>query len=132
VLHLIAENHFVCDVDALTYAGNPSALSDLESHPNHEFHKLDIAKGTGLASALAAYAPDSVLNLADESHVDRSIDGPGQFIESNVVGTSHLLQASLGYCRSLGPEQCALRPPGSSLKSYLRFTHLDHQLLEQL
>jgi dTDP-glucose 4,6-dehydratase len=107
VRHLISEKHSVFNVDALTYAGNPNSLCDLESHPNYEFHQLDIATGLGLARALGAYAPDAVLHLAAESHVDRSIDGPGQFIQTNIVGTFHLLQASLGYFRSLGPEHAS-------------------------
>ena len=107
VRHLIAQGHGVCNIDALTYAGNPRSLVDLESSKSYEFHRLDIATGEGLASALKAYAPDAVLHLAAESHVDRSIDGPGQFIQTNIVGTFHLLQASLGYFRSLNPEQAS-------------------------
>lgn len=107
VRHLIAQNHSVCNIDALTYAGNPNSLADLESHPNYQFHQIDIATGSGLAKSLSDYAPDAVLHLAAESHVDRSIDGPGQFIQTNIVGTFHLLQASLGYYRSLSTAQAS-------------------------
>jgi dTDP-glucose 4,6-dehydratase len=105
VRHLIAQGHEVCNVDALTYAGNPGSLADLEQHSAYRFFKLDIASGVGLSALFAQTAPDAVLHLAAESHVDRSIDGPGQFIQTNIVGTFHLLQAALGYYRSLGPDQ---------------------------
>jgi dTDP-glucose 4,6-dehydratase len=107
VRHLISQDHSVCNIDALTYAGNRNSLADLESHPNYQFHQIDIATDSGLAKSLSDYAPDAVLHLAAESHVDRSIDGPGQFIQTNIVGTFHLLQASLGYYRSLSSEQAS-------------------------
>jgi dTDP-glucose 4,6-dehydratase len=107
VRHLIAQGHEVCNVDALTYAGNPGSLVDLENHSCYRFFKLDIASGAGLSALFAQTAPDAVLHLAAESHVDRSIDGPGQFIQTNIVGTFHLLQAALGYYRSLGPDQAS-------------------------
>ena len=104
---LIDQGHEVCNVDALTYAGNPSSLADLGDHPSYRFCKLDIANGSGLAELMANTAPDAVLHLAAESHVDRSIDGPGQFIQTNIVGTFQLLQAALGYYRSLGPDEAS-------------------------
>ena len=107
VRHLIAQGHQVCNIDALTYAGNRSSLADSEANPAYAFHKLDIAKGDGLHELVAESKPDAVLHLAAESHVDRSIDGPGQFIQTNIVGTFHLLQAALGYYRSLGPDQAS-------------------------
>ena len=107
VRHLIAQGHEVCNVDALTYAGNPGSLANLENHSAYRFFKLDIASGVGLSDLFAQTAPDAVLHLAAESHVDRSIDGPGQFIQTNIVGTFHLLQAALGYYRSLGPDQAS-------------------------
>lgn len=107
VRFLIAQGHQICNVDALTYAGNPSSLADLEANPAYAFHKLDIAQGDGLHELVSESKPDAVLHLAAESHVDRSIDGPGQFIQTNIVGTFHLLQASLGYYRSLAPDQAS-------------------------
>jgi dTDP-glucose 4,6-dehydratase len=107
VRHLIAQNHSVYNVDALTYAGNPNSLADLADHPNYRFQRIDIASGVGLAESLSDFEPDAVLHLAAESHVDRSIDGPGQFIQTNIVGTFHLLQASLGYYRSLSGAQAS-------------------------
>jgi len=107
VRYLVSRGHSVCNIDALTYAGNPISLADLEGNRAYEFHKIDICDGSQLESIFAHYRPDAVLNLAAESHVDRSIDGPGQFIQTNVVGTFHLLQASLGYFRCLGSEESA-------------------------
>ncbi len=107
VRYLISQNHWVCNIDALTYAGNPNSLADLDSHSNYHFQQFDIVLGGGLDKLLSDYAPNAVLHLAAESHVDRSIDGPGQFIQTNIVGTFHLLQASLGYFRSLNPEQAS-------------------------
>ena len=107
VRFLIGQGHRICNIDALTYAGNPSSLADLEGNAAYAFHKLDIAKGDGLHELVAESKPDAVLHLAAESHVDRSIDGPGQFIQTNIVGTFQLLQASLGYYRSLSPEKAA-------------------------
>ena len=72
---LIDQCHEVCNVDALTYAGNRSSLADLEASPAYAFHKLDIAKGDGLHELVAESKPDAVLHIAAESHVDRSIDG---------------------------------------------------------
>jgi len=107
VRFLIAQGHQICNIDALTYAGNPSLLIDLEANPVYTFHKLDIAKGDGLHELVAESKPDAVLHLASESHDDRSIDGPDQFIQTNIVGSFHLLQAALGYYRSLGPDQAS-------------------------
>jgi dTDP-glucose 4,6-dehydratase len=95
------------NIDALTYAGNPNSLVDMEINPGYDFKRMDIATGGELSAVVSGYAPDCVLHLAAESHVDRSIDGPGQFIQTNIVGTFHLLQASLGYYRALAPEQAA-------------------------
>jgi dTDP-glucose 4,6-dehydratase len=107
VRFLVGQGHQICNIDALTYAGNPSSLADLEGNAAYAFHKLDIANGDGLHELFAESKPDAVLHLAAESHVDRSIDGPGQFIQTNIVGTFHLLQASLGYYRSLSAEKAA-------------------------
>ena len=107
VRHLVSKGHQVSNVDALTYAGNLNSLSDLDGNESYEFHQLDIGTGSGLGALFTYARPDAVLHLAAESHVDRSIDGPGQFIQTNIVGTFHLLQASLGYYRSLGQQQAS-------------------------
>jgi dTDP-glucose 4,6-dehydratase len=86
--------HEVLNVDALTYAGNRHSLADLEGNPRHHFAQADICDAPGVGKLFAEFQPDWVMHLAAESHVDRSIDGPGAFIQTNVVGTFTLLQAA--------------------------------------
>jgi dTDP-glucose 4,6-dehydratase len=98
----------VINLDKLTYAGNAESLADLEGNPNYHFEKVDIsALGPQLSDLFHKHQPDCVMHLAAESHVDRSIDGPGEFIQTNIVGTFNLLQASLAYWRSLPEAGCA-------------------------
>ncbi|MCC9656512.1 dTDP-glucose 4,6-dehydratase [Rhodopirellula halodulae] len=97
----LADGHQVLNVDALTYAGNLASLSDVESNPNYRFAQVDITDATAVDHTIADYKPDAIMHLAAESHVDRSIDGPGQFIQTNVIGTFNLLQSSLKHYRSL-------------------------------
>lgn len=97
----IARGHHVCNVDALTYAGNRSSLADVEPNANYQFAHVDIRDAACLHKTLRDFAPDSVMHLAAESHVDRSIDGPGVFVETNVIGTFNMLQAALEYWRDL-------------------------------
>jgi dTDP-glucose 4,6-dehydratase len=96
----------VINVDKLTYAGNAESLADLEGNPNYTFEQVDLCDAAALSAVFAKHQPDSVMHLAAESHVDRSIDGPGEFIQTNIVGTFNLLQASLAYWRSLPEEGC--------------------------
>jgi dTDP-glucose 4,6-dehydratase len=92
----------VINLDKLTYAGNAESLADLEGNPNYHFEKVDIsALSPQLSDLFHKHQPDAVMHLAAESHVDRSIDGPGEFIQTNIVGTFYLLQASLAYWKSL-------------------------------
>ncbi len=94
----------VLNVDALTYAGNRHSLSDLDADPRHRFVQADITDAAFIRHLFADFAPDWVMHLAAESHVDRSIDGPGAFIQTNVVGTFTLLQAARAHFDSLtGP-----------------------------
>jgi dTDP-glucose 4,6-dehydratase len=97
----VSQGHAVAVVDKLTYAGNRASLADLEGKPGFTFVKADICDAEAMRQAFAAIKPDAVMHLAAESHVDRSIDGPGEFIATNVTGTFHLLQAALGYWRQL-------------------------------
>ncbi|EGF23930.1 dTDP-glucose 4,6-dehydratase, partial [Rhodopirellula baltica] len=97
----LACGHQVLNVDALTYAGNLASLSDIESSPNYQFAQVDITDVAAIDAAITNYQPDAIMHLAAESHVDRSIDGPGQFIQTNVIGTFNLLQSSLKHYRSL-------------------------------
>ena len=86
--------HEVINVDSLTYAGNLESLADLEGHPRHHFVLADICDAAAMAALFAKFQPDGVMHLAAESHVDRSIDGPAAFIQTNIVGTFNLLQAA--------------------------------------
>jgi len=100
----------VVNLDALTYAGNLDTLASLERHPGHVFVKGDIGDGALVASLLREHRPDAVINLAAESHVDRSIDGPAAFVQTNVVGTLALLEATRDYWRALdAPTRDAFR-----------------------
>lgn len=101
VRQLVTAGHRVLNVDALTYAGNAGSLEDLAESPGYAFLRADIADEEAMRAAFAGFRPEVVLHLAAESHVDRSIDGPLEFIRTNVVGTAVLLQAALGHWRSL-------------------------------
>jgi dTDP-glucose 4,6-dehydratase len=103
----LSSGHQVLNIDALTYAGNLASLSDIESNPNYQFARVDITDAAAVDAAITGYQPDAIMHLAAESHVDRSIDGPGQFIQTNVIGTFNLLQSSLKHYLSLTPEQAA-------------------------
>ena len=87
----------VVTVDALTYAGNLASLVPVADRPNHRFVQADIRNGKSIANLFEAEQPDAVMHLAAESHVDRSIDGPAAFIDTNIVGTYTLLEATRAY-----------------------------------
>jgi len=93
----------VLNVDKLTYAATPEALEDVEASGRYSFRQADICDAAALAEAFAGFAPDAVMHLAAESHVDRSIDGPLAFITTNLVGTYTLLEAARLYWSKLGP-----------------------------
>lgn len=101
----LSQGHEVLNVDSLTYAGNLASLADIENNPKYQFAQVDITDSESIGQAVRDYAPSAVMHLAAESHVDRSIDGPGQFIQTNVIGTFNLLQSSLQYYRNLSPEK---------------------------
>jgi dTDP-glucose 4,6-dehydratase len=101
VLEAVRSGVRVVNLDALTYAGNPDTLAAIQAHPGHVFVHGDIGDRDLVARLLAEHRPDAVLNFAAESHVDRSIDGPGAFIQTNVVGTLVLLECARDYWRSL-------------------------------
>jgi dTDP-glucose 4,6-dehydratase len=106
--HIIRDTpHQVLVADKLTYAGNLDSLSPVSNDPRYRFVQADIADAPRMRELLESFAPDAVMHLAAESHVDRSIDGPGEFIQTNVVGTFTLLQAALGYWRALPSNQQA-------------------------
>ncbi|RZA20480.1 MAG: dTDP-glucose 4,6-dehydratase [Lysobacteraceae bacterium] len=101
VLGAVRDGIRVVNLDALTYAGNRDTLASLEGDANHVFVHGDIGDRALVARLLAEHRPDAVLNFAAESHVDRSIDGPAAFIQTNVVGTLALLEAVRDYWKSL-------------------------------
>jgi dTDP-glucose 4,6-dehydratase len=106
VRHLIANtNHSVLNIDALTYAGNLSSLDQIHGSERYHFEKADICNTEQMAALINQFQPDIITHLAAESHVDRSIDGPGAFIETNIVGTFSMLRAALGYWRGLNAEK---------------------------
>lgn len=91
----------VLNIDKLTYAGNLENLKTVEKNPLYHFSRTDIGDQKTVEELLAQHKPRAILNFAAESHVDRSIHGPGEFIQTNIVGTFHLLQATLGYWKTL-------------------------------
>src|SRR5580658_3795619 len=100
----------VVNIDKLTYASNLDSIPQGPGHPRHAFAKVDICNGAGVRALFDRHQPDFVMNLAAESHVDRSIDGPGEFIETNTVGTFVLLQEALHYWRTLAaPRRAGFR-----------------------
>lgn len=102
VRHLLENSpHTVLNVDALTYAGNSASLADLASHPRYQFVHASIGDTAALRGIFTRFQPDWVMHLAAESHVDRSIDAPGAFIQTNIVGTCNLLQAARAHFETL-------------------------------
>jgi len=97
----------IVNLDKLTYAGNLESLASLNTHPQHVFVQGDIGDANLVSQLLAEHQPRAVLNFAAESHVDRSIHGPGDFIETNIVGTFRLLESVRGYWHNLSAEDQA-------------------------
>jgi dTDP-glucose 4,6-dehydratase len=97
----------IVNVDKLTYAGNLASLPEAESNPNYRFCQVDICDPSALDSVFAKHAPDAVMHLAAESHVDRSIDGPEAFMHTNIMGTYQLLEASRRYLASQDQDEAA-------------------------
>ena len=95
VLRLVNElGHDVLNVDALTYAANPASLASLATHPKYRHVEADICDAPRMRTLMSEFKPDAVMHLAAESHVDRSISGPGAFVRTNVVGTQIMLDAA--------------------------------------
>ena len=100
----------ILNIDKLTYAGNLSSLEPVAQLPNYHFLHADICDAPAMAKAFAEFRPQGVMHLAAESHVDRSIDGPGLFLQTNVVGTYTMLEAAHAYWKTLPePEKAAFR-----------------------
>jgi len=98
---LIADGDTVVNLDKLTYAGNLDSVASVAGNPRYSFVRLDICDRAGIAALLESEKPDAIMHLAAESHVDRSIDGPAAFVQTNLVGTSVLLETALAYWRGL-------------------------------
>ena len=115
VRHIIRHtSDSVVNVDKLTYAGNLASLAECSASPRYAFEQVDICHRAELDRVFAQHQPDAVMHLAAESHVDRSIDGPAAFIETNIVGTYTLLEAARSYWGGLD----------SAKKSAFRFHHI--------
>ncbi len=97
VRRAIADGHSIVNVDALTYAGCLKNIESVATSPNYKFEHADICNHTGLEEIFARHKPDAVMHLAAESHVDRSIDGPDNFIQTNIVGTYSVLESARKY-----------------------------------
>jgi dTDP-glucose 4,6-dehydratase len=108
VRHLLRDTHArVVNIDKLTYAANLESLPGAVGNQHYAFEQVCICEAASLCQLFEKYQPDAVMNLAAESHVDRSIDGPGEFIQTNIVGTFTMLQEALRYWRTRSPEQRA-------------------------
>ena len=99
--------HWVINVDKLTYAGNLRSLEDVATHPRYEFEKVDIVDAAAVEELFKKHQPSAVMHLAAESHVDRSIDGPDAFVQTNIVGTFNLLNSARHYFDSLESDRAA-------------------------
>src|SRR5262249_19753199 len=108
VRHLLDDTDaFVLNVDKLTYAANLNSIPQATGNPRYGFAQVDIADAPAMRILFDRYQPDAVMNLAAESHVDRSIDGPGEFIHTNIIGTFTLLQEALRHWRRMEPHRRA-------------------------
>ncbi len=107
-------DHQLLNIDKLTYAGNLQSIAALSDHPRHEFKQIDLCDVSELEYVVATFRPEAIMHLAAESHVDRSIDEPGDFVATNVVGTYNLLRSVHSYWRTLGEQE----------QSHFRFLHV--------
>jgi len=115
IRHYVANtNHTVINVDKLTYAGNLESLGEALNHPRHIFKQLDICDRDALDQIFDEYKPNAVMHLAAESHVDRSINGPAEFMNTNIIGTYTLLEVARSYWSKLEDEN----------KAQFRFHHV--------
>jgi dTDP-glucose 4,6-dehydratase len=118
LIRLLLKNdgYTLVNLDKLTYAGNLSSLKDIDSNDRYRFEQIDLCDISAVHAVFEHHKPDGVIHLAAESHVDRSIDGPSDFIQTNIVGTYNLLQASLEYWKQFSDD--------SSNRANFRFLHV--------
>ena len=115
IRHLIrATDHEVLNLDKLTYAGNQESLLEVANNPRYSFCQVDICDRQTVSKSFTDFQPDAIMHLAAESHVDRSIDGPAEFIETNIVGTANLLEIAREYWSKLSSDR----------KRSFRFQHI--------
>jgi len=115
IRHLIQDTDYkVINVDKLTYAGNLESLAEVDGSSRYHFEQVDICDAVEVSRVFESYQPDMIMHLAAESHVDRSIDGPSEFIQTNIVGTYTLLEAARVYWTRLDAEK----------KQKFRFHHI--------
>ena len=116
VIRYVIQNtqYNVLNIDKLTYAGNLESLADIEQNSRYYFNQIDICDASALEQAVNNFQPDVIMHLAAESHVDRSIDGPAAFIQTNIVGTYTLLEATRKYWLTLNEDK----------KQRFRFHHI--------
>jgi dTDP-glucose 4,6-dehydratase len=115
VRHVITKTDWqVINLDKLTYAGNLDSVADVSGNARYRLCRMDVLDGPGVSNLLVREKPDAIMHLAAESHVDRSIDGPAAFIDTNVVGTYRLLESACAYWRTLDAER----------RSHFRFHHI--------
>ena len=115
VRHIIqTTNDIVLNIDKLTYAGNLESLKEIDQNPRYQFQQIDICDAVKLEQVFQQFQPDMVMHLAAESHVDRSIDGPAAFIQTNIVGTYTLLEVTRQYWQALDENK----------KTNFRFHHI--------
>lgn len=107
VRQLVADGHTVGNIDKLTYAACPTALREIESHPRYRFWQSDVVDRPALGGILAEFHPEAVFHLAAESHVDRSIERPAPFVETNVLGTCALLESVQAHLSTSSPTRRA-------------------------
>lgn len=109
IRHLINDtNHSVVNVDKLTYAGNLESLASVSKNGRYAFEQVDICDANEIKRVFEQHQPDAVMHLAAESHVDRSIDGPGEFMQTNIIGTYTLLEEARSYWQGLPESQKAV------------------------
>ena len=125
--HLVREGYRVINVDKLTYAADLRSLEEVEGSNRYSFHQADICDRAAMLAILSSEQPDAIMHLAAETHVDRSIDGPAVFVQTNVVGTVTLLQAALEYWQRLdGDRRDAFRFHHVSTDEVFGDLPLDH------
>ena len=123
VRHIIENTQdSVVNVDKLAYAGNLESLESVENNPRYDFEQVDICDAKALARLFEQHQPDAVMHLAAESHVDRSIDGPAAFIETNIMRSYTLLEASRAYWNTLSDEK----------KAAFRFHHISTDVVRTI